>query len=264
MDTDPTTHQAPGPATTGGAPRPFPLVVRLEGGRCLVVGAGPVAARKVRGLLDAGAVVTVVAPEIGDEVRALVDAGPPNGALNVDVRTYASPEAADYLLVVSATGDSGVDARVTSDALSGGALVNQAGTTVRAPGDTTGRAVAGTVVLPAVHRAGPVTVAVSTDGSSPALARWIRDRIAVVVGLDMATLATLVDEGRRDLLESGGTVAAVDWPRLFDDLVPLIGDGRLDAARSLLAERILAAGQTPPHSDPPTSLGFGPCPNRRR
>jgi siroheme synthase-like protein len=190
-------------------------------------------------------VVTVVAPEIGDEIRALFDAGPPDGALHVDVRRYAPPEAGAYLLVISATGNSGIDAQVTSDALAGGALVNRAGTGAGAPADTEGRAAPGTVVLPAVHRVGPVTVAVSTDGSSPALARWLRDRIAVVVGPDMATMAALVDAARRDLLASGGTAAAVDWPSVFDDLEPLIADDRLDAARSLLAERILAAGRTP-------------------
>jgi len=201
-------------------------------------------------------VVTVVAPEIGDEVRALAGAVLSPGLLTVAVRAYAPPEAADYLLVVSATGDSGVDAQVTSDALAGGALVNRADTGADASdrgasgskvsGDRHRRASAGTVVFPAVHRVGPVTVAVSTDGSSPALARWIRDRIADVMGPDMATLAGLVDEGRRELLEAGGTVDAVDWPSVFDDLVPLVADGRLDEARSLLVSRIVSAGQAPP------------------
>jgi siroheme synthase (precorrin-2 oxidase/ferrochelatase) len=108
----------------------------------------------------------------------------------------------------------------------------------------------GAVVFPAVHRAGAVTVAVSTDGSSPALAAWLRDRIAVVVGPDMATLATLVDESRRDHLQSGGSLAAVDWPALFDELVPLIVGGRLDAARSLLADRLQAPGAPPHHTGP--------------
>jgi len=214
-----------------------------------VVGAGPVAARKVRSLLDAGAVVTVVAPEIGDEVRALVDAVPSQEVLTLHVRTYAPPEAADYLFVVTATGDSAVDARVTSDALAGGALINRADAAAGAAGGYGRRPMAGTVVFPAVHRAGPVSVAVSTDGSSPALARWIRDRVAVVVGPEMATLATLVAESRRAALEAGGTVDAVDWPGVFDELVPLIADGRLDEARSLLSSRIVAAGRQPPHQD---------------
>jgi precorrin-2 dehydrogenase/sirohydrochlorin ferrochelatase len=252
MDTQPTDSSPPdtgptvaGPANPAGAPRPLPLVMCLEGAPCLVVGAGPVAARRVRTLLDAGAVVTVIAPEISDEARALVDHGPTDWALTLDVRTYVSPEAAGYRLVVPATGDGEVDDRVTSDALAGGALVNRAGTAARPRGVGVSGAVAGTVVLPAVHRAGAVTVAISTDGSSPALARWLRDRIAVVVGPEMATLATMVDEGRRAALATGGSVRAVDWPVVFDELVPLITDGRIDAARSLLAERIVAAGQAP-------------------
>jgi siroheme synthase (precorrin-2 oxidase/ferrochelatase) len=105
------------------------------------------------------------------------------------------------------------------------------------------------VTLPAVHRIGPVTVAVSTGGSSPALARWLRDRIAVVVGPEMATLAKIVDEGRQAVLEAGGTVGAVDWPGVFDDLEPLVADGRLDEARSLLTSRMVAARKIPPPRD---------------
>ncbi len=70
-------------------------------------------------------------------------------------------------LVVTATGDPSVDASVVADAVAAGVLVN------RADGDRSG-----TVQLPAVLRRGPVTVAVSTGGASPALARWLRDRIA--------------------------------------------------------------------------------------
>jgi len=250
MDTDPTIHQPPLPATTGDAPRPYPLVVRLDGATCLVVGAGPVAARKARGLLDSGAAVTVVAPEIGDGVRALLDSDPPaHGALTVCVRPYAPPEAAGYRLVVSATGDRDIDDQVASDAHAGEALVNRADTAAGASDDPEEPAVAGTVVLPAVHRSGPVTVAVSTDGSSPALARWLRDRIAKDVGPEVGTLATIVDQARRELLASGGTGTGVDWSGVFDDLVPLIADGRLDDARSLLADRIGAARQVPPHRD---------------
>ncbi len=259
MDTHPAdTGQSPDRETAGNGPRSFPLVVRVAGAPCLVVGAGPVAARKAQSLIDAGALVTIVAPDIGDEVRALVAAVPSGGELTVHARSYAPTEAADYLLVVSATGDSEVDARVTSDALAGRALVNRADTAIGAvdgsvSGGTLQRAAPGTVVLPAVHRAGPVTVAVSTDGSSPALARWLRDRIAVVVGPDIAMLATLVGERRQAVLEAGGTVDASDWPGVFDDLIPLIADGRLAEARELLASRTVAAVQAPHHRDPQPS-----------
>jgi siroheme synthase-like protein len=250
-DTQPTDTQPTDTRPTGSGPRhPFPLVLCLEGARCLVVGAGPTAARKARSLLDAGADVTVVAPEIGTEVRGLVDDPMTGDALTVTVRPYASPEAAHFVLVVSATGDAGVDAQVTADALAGGALVNRADTATGVPTGDGGSAAAGTVTLPAVHRAGPVTVAVSTDGSSPALARWLRDRIASVVDSDIATLAVLVDEARRSALESGGTLPVIDWPGAFDDLVPLIADGRIDDARSLLSQLLVAGGKPPPPRGP--------------
>lgn len=222
----------------GAGPRPYPVVLHLDGAPCLVVGAGPVAARRVRGLLEAGATVTVVAPAVGAGVRELADDGPPGGGvLALEVRPYAPPEASAYRLAVAATGDPGVDEQVMADALAGGALANRAGT----PADGTGRGTtrAGTVLLPAVHRAGAVTVAVSTDGTGPALARWLRDRVAAGLdGADVATLAGLVGAARPGLLAgggAGGTGGGTDWTGVLDRVAPLVADGRTGEARELLA-----------------------------
>ena len=232
MDTNP--DPAPD-APTGDAPRPYPVLLLLDGAPCLVVGAGPVAARKARGLLEAGAAVTVVAPTVGREVRALAgDGAPACGSLRIESRAYAPPEAERYLLVVSATGDPEVDARVTADASTAGALVNRADTAAPGGGrDTHG---AGTVLLPAVHRTGPVTVAVSTDGSSPALARWLRDRIgAALDSAHVATLAEVVGEARDARATAPGRGGSVDWAAALDDVAPLVAAGRAHEAREVLA-----------------------------
>ena len=131
------------------APGGYPVVLELTGRSCLVVGGGPVGARRARGLAAAGALVTVVAPR----TVAAIDDDP---VLVVERRPYRPGEAAGFHLVVTATGDPDVDRVVVGDAVAAGVLVGSAD-----------RTVPGTIQLPAVHRDGPVTVAVSTGGAQP-------------------------------------------------------------------------------------------------
>jgi siroheme synthase-like protein len=181
-----------------------------------------VAARKARGLVEAGAVVTVVAPRSGPPIEAMVEAG----AVTRELRPYRHGEAGRYDLVVTATGDRSVDGAVVDDALAAGVLVNSA---------DSGRP--GTVQLPAVLTRGPVTVAVATGGASPALARWLRDRIAASLPPQLATVAALVEEARTEVRTSGRSTDSVDWAHLLDLVVlPLVDAGRIDDARTALGE----------------------------
>ncbi len=209
----------------------YPVVLVLAGRRCLVVGGGPVAARKARGLVEAGGRVTVVAPHMVAAIEALAEgagSGPDPGVgggdgIALERRPYRFGEAAGYDVVVTATGVPSVDAEVTEDARGGGVLVDSADSD--APG---------TIRLPAVLRRGPVTVAVSTGGSSPALARWLRDRIAASLPPGIDTVAALVDEARHHLQDSGRPTGSVEWSDLLDRVVPLVDAGRIDEARDLL------------------------------
>ena len=201
----------------------YPVVLRLEGRRCLVVGGGPVAARRTLGLLAAGGSVTLVAPELSD---ALVDltADPP-ATLRAERRPYRPGEAAEYDLVLTATGVDEVDRAVLRDARGAGVLANSAAGADR-----------GDFLLPAVHRDGPVTVAVSTGGTAPALARWLRTQIAASPEVELATVAGLLDEARRALLTAGTPTDHVDWDRLLtESVVPLVAAGRVEDARRALA-----------------------------
>jgi siroheme synthase-like protein len=207
-------------------------VLVVAGRRCLVVGGGPVAARKAGALVDAGGRVTVVAPQMVAALELLgqgagrdddVDAGP-GLELELERRPYRSGEAAGFDLVVTATGVASVDGEVAADARRAGVLVDSA------DGD-----VPGTIRLPAVLRRGPVTVAVSTGGSSPALARWLRDRIASSLPPGIDTVATLLDEVRGEMRAAGRPTGSVDWSTLLDDrVVPLVQAGRVDEARAAL------------------------------
>jgi len=183
----------------------------------LVVGGGPVAARKARGLLECGATVTVIAPEVSMEMELLTP-------LTIARRTYEPGEAAAYRLVVTATGIADVDEAVYADADAAGVWVNCA---------DDGRH--SSFILPSVQRDGPLTVSVSTGGSSPALATWLRGRLAAQSGAGLGQLAELLGRARRQLHDAGRSTETVDWAALLDGPLPaLVQAGQLNQARALI------------------------------
>jgi siroheme synthase-like protein len=210
----------------------YPISLVLAGHRCLVVGGGHVALRKVEGLLAAGARVTVVAPRVVE----------PIGALDVDLelRPYEAGEAARYRVVVAATGRPEIDRAVFADGERAGVLVNAAD-------DIPGCA----FILPAVVRRGPVSVAVSTAGTSPALASWLRDRVAGLVGPDVELLAAMLGRAREALRASGLPSESLPWRELLDGVLPgLVAAGRLDEAESVLSSWVARLDSTRETGDP--------------
>jgi siroheme synthase-like protein len=170
----------------------------------LVVGAGPVAARKVDGLAAAGAAVRVVATAV-------------SAALDLDavsvlhVRPYEPGDVAGARLVVTATGDATVDAAVAADATAAGVWVNAADQ----PADCS-------FILPAIARNGTLTIAVSTDGASPALARRLRDHAGALLTDGVVALAEVLAARRADIRRAGGSTEDVDWSDLIDPVLPHI------------------------------------------
>jgi len=142
----------------------------LAGRSVLVVGAGRVAIEKIEGLLECGAAVTVVAPQILPEIRRL--------GVRVVSREYRPEDLDDRFLVVAATSTEAVNRAVFRDAEARRLLCN----VVDVPELCS-------FILPAVHREDPIAVAISTGGASPALAQRIRDDVARIVGPRHATLA---------------------------------------------------------------------------
>lgn len=211
-----------------GAGALYPVALRLDGRPCLVVGGGAVAARKCAGLLDCGARVTVVAPDVDPSIERM--------GVAVARRRYRAGEAGRYRLVVTATGVPGVDRAVAADADAAGVWVNSADD----PDNCT-------FVLPSVHRDPPVTIAVSTGGASPALAAWIRRRTGEAAGPGLGTLAVLLEEARRQVRDAGHPTGSVDWRTLLDGPLPgLVANGDLVGARRILDRAIGAATAAPP------------------
>jgi siroheme synthase-like protein len=144
-----------------GAEAPLhPLFLRLEARQVLVVGAGRVAERKIAELVDARARVHVVAPEATDAVKALAAAR----AIRWDMRPFEDADVEGAWLIVAATGDAEVQRKVAD-------IAEARRTFVVAVDDKANASAYGGAIL----RRGPVTIAVSTSGESPALARLMRE-----------------------------------------------------------------------------------------
>lgn len=178
----------------------YPVVLRLSGRPVLVVGGGAVALRKARGLLDAGAVVTAVAPEFVDGFATLdVD-----GDVTVIRRPYRRPDLEGQLLVIAATNDPAVQQQIFADCERAGVWANAADDPERC-----------SFILPAITRRGPVIVAVSTQGRSPALAVQLRDRIAASLPADLEEVAEAAARRRAAAHARGDSTEDLDWSDLL-------------------------------------------------
>jgi precorrin-2 dehydrogenase / sirohydrochlorin ferrochelatase len=184
----------------------YPIYLALDDVAVLVVGGGRVAARKIDGLLAAGATVTAVAPWFSDEVLDM--------PIVRVTRSYIDSDLDGKRLVITATDDPAVNAQVTVDATARNIWANSADDPANC-----------TFILPAIARNGALIAAVSTGGGSPALAGWLRSQIAreVLTESAVAALEQLAAE-RAAVQAAGGSTEDIDWqPRirelLADDLL---------------------------------------------
>jgi siroheme synthase-like protein len=193
----------------------YPVNLVLAGRRCLVVGGGRVALQKVQGLADAGAEVTVVAPEVDAAIERI------DQVVSVERRPYRRGEIAGYRLAIAATGDPEVNQQVYDDGEAAGVWVNSADDPERC-----------SVTLPAQLRRGRLTVTVSTAGHSPAVASWLRDRLGEELGPEYDALIGLLSEVRNEVRAGGRSTEGLDWRRALDSgILDLVRAGRLEDAK---------------------------------
>ncbi len=155
--------------------------LKLEGRRCLVVGGGDIGLEKVEGLLACNGEVTLVAPEAIEALRDLAA----EGSIRWERRAYEPRDLEGAFMAIAATSDTEVNIRVYEDAEARAMLVN----VVDVPPLCN-------FILPAIIRTGPLAIAISTAGASPALAKRIRNQIAEEYGEPYAKLAMLLNEVR--------------------------------------------------------------------
>jgi len=199
----------------------FPVVLRIEGRLCLVVGAGEVARRKVQKLLAAGARVRVIAPQIHPEILA-------NVCIEVCSRPFSPDDIHGAFLVFAASNDHAVNAQVAACAEREGKLVNIADDPQRS-----------NFHLPAILQRGLLTVAVSSAGASPAFAAQLRDRLAAELGPEWQSFCALAAALRQKRLTEGESSAynrAVISDLFAADLPGLLASQDEEAINHLLTK----------------------------
>jgi siroheme synthase-like protein len=171
----------------------YPVFLDLHDVPVLVVGGGPIGARKVEGLAAAGARVRLVASEVSEQVEVTqVD--------DLRARPFEPGDLDGVRLVVTATGVEDVDASVSALARARNIWTNAADQPIDCE-----------FILPAIARRGRVTVAVSTDGASPALARELRNVIDAFLTDEIGTLAETLAAERAAVQADGRSTEDVDW-----------------------------------------------------
>ncbi|MBV8955208.1 MAG: bifunctional precorrin-2 dehydrogenase/sirohydrochlorin ferrochelatase [Solirubrobacterales bacterium] len=199
--------------------------LKLKGRRALVVGGGDVGLEKVEGLLACDAAVTLVAPEAHRELVQLAL----EGSIRWERREYQPEDLDGCLIAIAATGDTDVNIRVFEDAEQRAMLVN----VVDVPPLCN-------FILPAIVRTGPLAVAISTAGASPALAKRMKREIAEMFGEPYANLAILLNDARG--WAKGTLPTYQDRKQFFESIVngdpdpiELLRAGDVEAVRELIA-----------------------------
>jgi precorrin-2 dehydrogenase/sirohydrochlorin ferrochelatase len=155
--------------------------LKLSGRTCLVVGGGEIGLEKVEGLLACDADVTLVAPEANEPLRALAV----EGSIAWEQREYAPGDLEGTFMVIACTDDTEINIRVFDDAEKRAMLVN----IVDVPPLCN-------FILPAIVRTGPLAIAISTAGASPALAKRMKAEVSELFGEEYARLAIMLNDAR--------------------------------------------------------------------
>jgi siroheme synthase-like protein len=199
--------------------------LRLRGRRCLVVGGGEIGLEKVEGLLACDGDVVLVAPEAEPALQRLAD----EGSLRWERREYEPGDLEGSFLVIAATDDSEQNIRIYHDAEKRAMLAN----VVDVPPLCN-------FILPAIIRTGPLAIAISTAGASPALAKRMKREISELFGDEYADLAIMLNDARG--WAKGTLPTYQDRKEFFEsivngdpDPVTLLRNGDVSAVRDLIS-----------------------------
>ncbi len=203
----------------------YPIFIEAKNRKVLVIGGGNVGAEKVRGLLAAEADITLVSPTLVDELRGHAE----SGRIKHLPRPYREDDLdGGWEWVMVATDDGAINADVAHAAKARGLWVNAADDPKYCD-----------FILPAVVRKGKITLAASTSGTSPALARRLREELDAYLTEDMPALADLLAEVRTEIRRLGIKVENDTWQTAIDGkLRVMLAQRRYGQARAHLISRL--------------------------
>src|SRR4051795_7188199 len=198
--------------------------LKLTGRRCVVVGGGEIGLEKVEGLLSCDGRVVLIAPDAEPELQRLAE----EGSIEWIRREYQPGDLEATFIAIAATNDTDVNIAVYNDAEARAMLVN----VVDAPPLCN-------FILPAIVRSGPLAIAISTAGASPALAKRMKREVSELFGEEYARLAVILNDARG---WAKGTLPTYQDRKAFfeglvngdPDAVELLRDGRDDEVRALV------------------------------
>ncbi len=205
----------------------YPVMLEVEGRRCVVIGAQAIREGKVEGLLAAGADdVVVVEPSVDERFDGVA-------AVRVERRAWRPDDLDGAFLAVASSDDAATRAAIAREARARGVLVNVIDDIPQCDW-----------AAPAVVRRGDLVLAIGTGGASPTVARLVREHLQVEFGAEWAEVLRIVGEVRRDTLPAlpDFAVRAQRWHRALDldEAAELVHQGRGEELRARLNARLLA------------------------
>ncbi|MEE9366117.1 MAG: bifunctional precorrin-2 dehydrogenase/sirohydrochlorin ferrochelatase [Dehalococcoidales bacterium] len=211
-------------------PAYYPVFLNIGGRKCVVVGGGQVALRKVKALLEHGADVKIISPDLCPELVQLAGSGEIH-SLN---REYHTGDLAGAFVAIAATDNIDINRQVVAEARSKAVLINVVDDAENSD-----------FIVPSYLRRGQVTIAVSTAGKSPALARKIRSRLEKELGDEYALLALLINEVRSEVKREGITIDGDGWQEALDldQLLGLLRRGEREKAKATLLSNLNFRGK---------------------
>lgn len=203
----------------------YPVFLDLNGRRCVVVGGGDVALRKVKPLLDSGALVEVISPRLCSGLKQLEN----DKKINVIGRKFQPGDLTGAFIAIAATANLQTNAAVAAEGLEKSIMVNVVDDPARCD-----------FILPSYCRRGGIILAVSTSGMSPALARKIMSRLEKEFGPEYGTLATITQKVRARLKREKIKINSSRWQQALDidRLTDLIRSGHTNEAEKLLFNQL--------------------------
>jgi precorrin-2 dehydrogenase / sirohydrochlorin ferrochelatase len=211
-------------------PACYPIALVLDGKRCLVVGGGEIADGKLDALLLAGAVVTVVSPEVRPRITALAA----EEKITLHQRPYETSDLDGVYLAIAATDDRPTNAKMVTEARAAGILTQAVDDIPYCD-----------FFAVAIVRRGDLQLGISTNGRSPAFARWMRERLDSDLPLEYGDLLAVLGDVR-DTIKARGPIPAYEhWQAaITDDVIAALGAGDRETATARIYERVAAGIST--------------------
>ena len=207
-------------------PRYYPVFINVNQRRCVVIGGGQIGEEKVDKLLECDANIVVISPEVNPRVE---EAAAQN-KIRWEQREYTTGDLEGAFIAIAATDNNKVNRQIAKEAEERNVLLNVVDVTHLC-----------TFIAPSVARRGEVTIATSTGGASPALARTFREKLTTSRILEYADLAPILSQARAELRKKGVTVIPDHWQtQITEELLDMVQAEKTDDAYKILMDGLLA------------------------